>query len=313
MKVVVTGGLGFLGSHVVSVLQREGHEVIPCSRRTRVDLQDRDGTAQFFSAQKPDAVIHCAAHVGGIAYNEMQPVGVFEDNLRIGLGLVDAMEKANIRKLINIMPNCTYPGGKQIYCEEEWWDGEIHPSVLAYGLPRKMLWGLTRVHQKKWGLQYVHLILPNMYGPGDHFDPVRSHALGALIAKIVDAKRNGVKEITIWGTGKPVREWLYVEDGSLAIGRALDKFEILQKVEGGIMNIGVGKGISITEMAEIIKRHVGWDGKFKYDTARPDGDMNKLMDSARMKAVLQWDPPMGFDEGVKNTVKWHMSLRSQVA
>jgi GDP-L-fucose synthase len=309
LKVLITGGLGFLGAHVVSLLEREGHEAVPCSRRTGVDLQDRDGTARFFSAEKPDVVIHCAAHVGGIAYNELQPVGVFEDNVRIGLGLVDAMEKANIPRLINIMPNCTYPGGKQIYREEEWWDGEIHPSVLAYGLPRKMLWGLTRVHKKKWGLQYAHLILPNMYGPGDHFDPVRSHALGALIAKIVDAKRKNLKKITIWGTGKPIREWLYVEDGALAIGRVLDSFETVQQVEDGILNVGIGKGISVTEMAEIIRRHAEWDGEFIYDTARPDGDMIKLMASDRMRAVLDWSPPTDFEEGVKNTVQWHMALR----
>lgn len=306
MKIIVTGGYGFLGAHTVAVLRQSGHEVVPCSRRTGVDCRDQNGTANFFTEQKPDVVVHCAAHVGGIAYNELQPVGVFEDNIRIGLGVIDAMEKAGVHKLINIMPNCTYPGGKSIYREDEWWDGPIHPSVFAYGLPRKMLWGLTHVHEKKWGLQPVHLIFPNMYGPGDHFDPIRSHALGALIGKVIAAKRENAPDIIVWGTGKPIREWLYVEDGAQAIDQVVKRFEYVRQTADGLLNIGVGKGIAIAEMAETIRKHAGWNGRLLYDTSHPDGDMIKIMDPTRMQGVLDWIPPTDFETGVKRTVQWYM-------
>lgn len=307
MKVIVTGGFGFLGAQVTAALLRDGYDVVPCSRRVGLDLRDQDKAMRFFSQERADLVVHCAAHVGGIAYNELHPVEIFDDNVRIGLGLVAAMERSGIQKLINVMPNCTYPGDRTLYIENEWWHGQIHPSVLAYGLPRKMLWGLTWAHAKKWGMQFVHLILPNMYGPGDHFDPIRSHALGAMIAKIVEAKRNNEKEVIIWGTGKPVREWLYIEDGALAISRALEKFEDARHIADGILNIGVGKGVTITEMAETIRGYVDWDGRFLYDTTRPDGAMIKLLDPKRMKAVLDWVPPTDFEEGVRRTVEWYLA------
>ena len=306
MKIIVTGGFGFLGTHVTAVLQQAGHEVVPCSRQSGVDLRDRERASQFFGDQQADFVVHCAAHVGGIAYNELHPVEIFNDNIEIGQGLLYAMESAGIRNLINVMPNCTYPGGKTLYVEEEWWDGAIHPSVLAYGFPRKLLWGLTRAHAKKWGLRSIHLIFPNMYGIGDHFDPVRSHALGALIGKIITAKQVGTPEAVIWGTGKPVREWLYVEDGSQAINRVLERFESVCQIEDGVLNIGVGKGISITDMAETIKRYVGWNGRFIYDTNRPDGDMIKRMDATRMRQILDWTPPTPFAGGVAKTVQARM-------
>lgn len=309
MKIIVTGGFGFFGSTVTDALKKEGHEVVPCSRRSGVDLRYPGNATDFFSREGASVILHCAAHVGGIAYNEMRPVEIFEDNARIALGLVEAMQKARIPKLINIMPNCTYPGQKSIFTEEEWWDGPIHPTVLAYAVPRKMLWGLTQVHAKKWGMEFTHLILPNMYGPNDHFDPVRSHALGALIAKIVSAKRSNKNEVVIWGTGKPVREWLYVEDAASAVCRVVECFEATKQVANGILNIGTGKGVTIREMAKAIQKYVGWDGQFVYDTSRPDGDPIKLMDPKRMQEILGWMPPTEFEKGVKKTVEWYMTYR----
>lgn len=301
MKVVVTGGMGFLGMYVVRLLEKEGFPIYSVSRRTGVDISEHKQIFEYLKDTKPSIVVHCAAHVGGIAYNEERPVEIFEDNLKIGMNILKASAEANIRRLINIMPNCTYPGDLKIYREEDWWNGAMHETVLTYGLPRKAMWGLSWAYHKKHLLDTVHLIFPNMYGPRDHFDPVRSHALGALIAKIVKAKRTGKRKVEIWGTGRPVREWLYVEDAAMAILKAIEHFD-----EIGVtpLNIGVGKGISISEMAELIKEAASWDGEFIYLTEKPDGAMIKILDAVRMKKIFNWTPPTNIKDGIIKTVRW---------
>lgn len=305
MRVVVTGGFGFVGSHVVAALQRAGYDVIPCSRRTGLDLRDPQRSAEFFTRMKPALVVHGAAHVGGIAYNEHHAVEIFTDNLQISLSLASALQASGTTRLINVMPSCTYPGEKTLYTETEWWDGPIHPSVLSYGLSRKVLWGLTWAYGKQSELRALHLLLPNLYGPGDTCDPLRSHALAALIAKIVEAKRAAKPDVVVWGTGKPIREWLYVEDAAEAVRRSVQHFDRLSALQDGLLNIGTGRGVSVTHMAETIRKVVGWEGRLVYDTNRPDGAMVKLMDPTRMKAWLSWSPPTSFEEGVAKTVDWY--------
>ena len=306
-RVVVTGGQGFLGRHVVSRLG-EKYDVSSCSRSSGVDIREYNQIERHLLELKPEYIVHCAAHVGGIAYNEQKPVEIFEDNIKIGLNIVRASANAQVRGLINVMPNCTYPGHLEIYREDQWWDGPMHETVLTYGLPRKAIWGLSWAYKQKKLLDSVHLVLPNMYGPGDHFDPVRSHALGALIAKIVEARREKKDTVDIWGTGKPVREWLYVEDGARAIELTLGKFD---HVGIDVMNVGCGKGVSVTDMADMIKDVVGWDGKFVYRTERPDGAMVKILSPDKMLRVLKWSPRTDFADGVRKTVDWYMAANSR--
>jgi GDP-L-fucose synthase len=258
---------------------------------------------------KPEFVVHCAAHVGGIAYNEQRPVEIYEDNVKIGLNIVKACSRARVRGLINVMPNCTYPGALTLYREDQWWDGPMHETVLTYGLPRKAMWGLAWAYHSRGLLDSAHLVLPNMYGPGDHFDPVRSHALGALISKIVEAKTTNKDTVEIWGTGKPVREWLYVADGAKAIELAISKFD---RIGIDIMNVGAGHGVSITDTANMIKEVVGWPGQFVYRPEKPDGAMIKILSPDKMRKVLQWDPATGLAEGIKRTVEWYMNERPRV-
>jgi GDP-L-fucose synthase len=304
VKVAIAGGWGFLGRSIVQKLHQRGYDTLPFSRKNEVDLLNYDILLQFLSREKPDIVINAAAHVGGIAYNSLKPAEIFEDNLMIGFNLVRASREIGVKKFVNIMPNCTYPGVADVYRESEWWSGPMHDSVLTYGMPRKALWVHCWAYKQAYNFQSIHLVLPNLYGPYDHFDPIRSHALGALIKKIVDAKRNKEESVTIWGTGSPVREWGYVEDAAEGIVLAMERYNDIE-----IMNIGQGKGYTIREIAEMIKDAVGWQGRFVYDTSRPDGAPRKILDVAKMTNTLQWSPSTSIVEGIKKTVEWYIKWR----
>jgi len=299
-RVAIAGGFGFLGTNVTRELGRRGYEAVPFSRRSGVDIRDYSQVEAFLKKERCDVVINCAAHVGGIAYNSIATVEIFEDNLLIGFNLVRACAARGVRKLVNVMPNCTYPGFADVYREPEWWDGPMHDSVLTYGMPRKTMWVQAWAYAQSGKLKSIHLVLPNLYGPGDHFDPVRSHALGALVRKIVEAKRKREKLVEIWGTGSPVREWGFVEDAAEGVVIAMERYDDLK-----ILNLGQGEGHTITAIAELIKEAVGWDGEFVYDTGRPDGAPIKILDDSRMHSALQWTPKTPLREGISRTVRWY--------
>jgi len=302
VKVAVAGGFGFLGSNIVKKLEERGHESLPFSRRTSVDIRVFKQIDEFLAQQRPEIVINCAAHVGGIAYNALAPIEIYEDNLLIGFNLVKACYLNKVEKLVNVMPNCTYPGVAEVYREEEWWEGEMHETVLTYGMPRKAVWVQCWAYKEKYGFNSIHIVLPNLYGPGDHFDPVRSHALGALIKKLVEAKVRNSPTVEIWGTGDPVREWGYVEDAAQGIVVAMEKYNDID-----ILNLGEGKGYTIRRIAEMIKEAVGWDGEFVFDLTRPDGAPKKILDVNKMRKALGWKPKTPIEEGIRKTVKWYMS------
>ena len=308
MKVVVLGGKGFLGASVVDVFRRAGHDVEPCSRRTGIDARREPALTEYLGRIGPEILVNCAAHVGGIAYNEKCPVAIYEDNLLLGFTILRASYRAGVKKLVNIMPNCTYPGEMQLYSEARWWDGPMHPTVLTYGMPRKAIWVQAWAYQKEYSFQSIHLVLPNLYGPRDHFDPVRSHALGALIRKVVDAKRQGLRRVEVWGTGKPVREWMYVEDAAAGIVRAAQRYDSIE-----ILNLGAGKGCSIRELAGMVREAAGWDGEFTFDLARPDGAPMKILDVSRMRAALSgWEPPTRLRDGIARTIESYLAYSNGV-
>jgi len=313
-RILVTGGTGFLGRHVVGKLAEEQVEVHSCSRREGVDLREVESFSSFLEELKPDCVVHCAAHVGGLAYVQQHAVEVFEDNLRIALGLLQGLSRAGFPYLLNIMPNCTYPGDKEIYREPEWWDGPMHPSVLMYGLPRKTLWGLAQTYAREQGLHSDHLILPNLYGPYDHFDAEKSHALGALVAKVVQARNQNERKVPLWGTGRPVREWLHVGDAAEAICKFLkvaqpDSDHSSTSAEGDhtapILNVGVGQGVTILDLARQIQTAAGWEGEFELDPDKPDGAHQKLIDGQQFAGLTGWAPAISLADGIKQTVAWY--------
>src|SRR5260370_7618102 len=246
-KVVVLGGSGFLGANVAEASKRRGWQVERGSRRSGLGARQEPALIAYLSRMNPEILVHCAAHVGGIAYNAKCPVAIFEDNLLLGYTVLRAARRAGIKKLVNIMPNCTYPGEMDVYTESGWWDGPMHPTVLTYGIPPKPLSFHALPCPQEFGFQSIHLVLPNLYGPKDHFDVVRSHALGALIRKIVDAKQAGIDEVEICGTGRAVREWMYVEDAAEGIALPPERYNDI-----AIINLVCGKGSPIQELTEII-------------------------------------------------------------
>lgn len=306
-SILVTGGTGFLGSRIVARLGQEADtNVFVASKSTDIDILDYEKFKRYLRECSVDAVVHCAALSGGIAINYERPVDMIMINTMLGLNVVRACNELGIKNMISILPNCVYPGGLDEYEESKFWDGAMHESVVTVGIPRKTMWGLCFAYcRQDPTFKPMHLIFPNMYGPSDHFDPIVSHALGALIAKLVDAKRSNKKNIEIWGTGKPIREWLYVDDGAEAVVQCLKNYDTF--VPNDIMNVGIGKGISIKDTALLIKDIVEWDGEFVYDLSKPDGSAKKILNCDKMRSVMKWEPSTSFESGVRQTVQWYLN------
>ena len=301
-KIFVPGGSGFLGKRVVKKLEERNIDYVSLSLREGYDFRNFEQTKELFEKERLDAVINCAAFVGGIQYGYEKPGEIFYNNILMSTNLMEAARLTNVKRFINPISNCSYPAHlTRDFKEKEWWDGPLHESVLVYGFVRKASWVQSWAYYKQYGFKTINLILPNMYGPGDHFEEKRSHALGALIMKFVEAKRKNLPSVTVWGTGKPIREWLYVDDGAEILIKSLEVELTIEPV-----NVGVGKGISILELAELIKEVVGYEGKIVLDKSKPDGAPYKTMDNTKLKKIFKWEPPTSLREGIEKTVEWYI-------
>ncbi|VVC02451.1 GDP-L-fucose synthase [Candidatus Burarchaeum australiense] len=303
-RILVLGATGFLGKRVCRKLDSLGLKYGRTSLSLGTDLRDQKQAEKLFAKEKPTHVLNCASYVGGIAFGYKHPAEIFRNNLLMTVNLLEACKGHKVKRLVNPISNCAYPAKAKFFKEAEFWDGPMHESVLTYGFARKASWVGAWAYGRQFGLDTINLILSNMYGPEDHFEEERSHAIGALIMKMVEAKRKSSPSITVWGTGKPVREWLFVDDGAEAMVKALDC-----KPYADILNIGVGEGISIAELAEKIRRLVGYEGKLVYDASRPDGAPYKTVDGSRAEKFFGWKPHTGLDEGLKLTIDWYMANR----
>ncbi|MBL4941082.1 MAG: NAD-dependent epimerase/dehydratase family protein [Colwellia sp.] len=299
--ILVTGATGFLGKRVCKLLDQQGLPYTKTSLSLGTDLRDKEQTFTLFKSVKPDFVLNCAAFVGGIQFGAKHPVELFQNNLQITLNLLAAAKEFDVKRMVNPISNCAYPGKATLFKEDEFWDGPLHDSVLVYGFVRKAFWVGSWAYAEQYDLDVMNIILSNMYGPEDHFEEERSHALGALIMKFVKAKRNNEPSVSVWGSGTPVREWLHVDDGAQAMVRSLDVDRTIEPI-----NIGVAEGISIIEMARQIKAIVGYEGEIVLDPTKPDGAPYKTVDGSKGEKLLGWKPQIAFDDGVKSTIEWYL-------
>jgi GDP-L-fucose synthase len=303
-RVVVTGGQGFLGSQVMKQLATLGASVTSCSRRDSCDLRSLDQALAFFTTHQPDIVFNCAAHQGGLAYQKLRPAEILYDNLLMGANTMEAARLAGVKKYVNPIAGCAYPGAPPggILREAEFEAGAMHPTVENYGAAKRAAVALAKWSRRQYGFDAVSLILVNLYGSGEHFHPDRSHALAALIRKFYEAHRDGAREVVLWGTGRAVREWTYVDDAAAGLIRAAELYS-----DGEPLNIAVGSGNSIAELAAIVKDVTGFRGNIVYDSTKPDGALCKVADISKMKTILGWEPPTPLRDGIRKTLEWFIA------
>jgi GDP-L-fucose synthase len=302
--ILILGATGFLGKTVCSRLNERNVIYTPSSLSMGVDLRDLSQTVHLFEKVKPEVVINCASFVGGIQFGYKYPVDLFRNNLQMVVNLLEASHLAGVERFINPVSNCVYPAKATLFKEDEIWDGPMHESVLVYGFVRKAFLIGAYAYGKQFGDRIYNIILSNMYGPGDHFEEERSHALGALIMKFVKAKQLNEPKVIVWGTGTPVREWMHVEDGAEALIRAME-----MPFHPGPVNVGVATGISVIEMAKLIKNLVGYSGEIELDPSKPDGAVYKTVDGSLGEQFMNWKPQKNFEEGVKETIDWYLKSR----
>jgi GDP-L-fucose synthase len=300
MKITVTGATGFLGKRVVKKLKERGENPITTSLSMGVDLRDWEQTIAFFEKEKPEILLNCASFVGGIQFGYKYPVDLFENNLLMNVNILKAARLTGVKRIVNPISNCVYPAKATLFKEPEIWDGPMHESVLVYGFVRKAFWVGSWAAHRQYGMDIINIVLSNMYGPEDHFEEERSHALGALIMKFVQAKRSNAPFVNVWGTGTPVREWMHVDDGAESMIRSIQ-----MPATEDFVNIGVGHGVSVLELCELIKELTGYPGEIKLDPTKPDGAAYKTVDGTRGEQLLGWRPEVDFREGVAQTIKWY--------
>ena len=299
--ILVTGATGFLGKRVTRLLSLSGKSFIKSSLSLGVDFRDYQQTIDLFKKHKFTKVINCAAYVGGIQFGLTRQADIFHNNLLMTLNILKAMKETKVRRLVNPISNCAYPANATYFKEKNFWDGALHESVMVYGMCRKVSWMGSYAYQRQHGLDSINIVLSNMYGPGDHFDEEKSHALGAIIMKMVDAKVNNRPTLSIWGSGDPLREWLYIDDGAEAMIRGLE-----MKPFTDIINIGLGTGITISDLAKKIKEMVGYNGNLIFDRSKPDGAPFKIVDGSKGAKLLGWKPSESLDTGLKKTIDWYL-------
>ena len=295
-KIYVAGHRGLVGSAIVRKLQSEGHHNLLLRTSAEVDLRDQEAVKAFFDAEKPEYVFLAAAKVGGINANNLYPADFIYDNLCIQNNVIHQSWKNGVKKLLFLGSSCIYPkNAPQPIKEEYLLSGFLEPTNDAYAIAKIAGIKMCQSYRKQYGSDFISAMPTNLYGPGDNYDLKNSHVLPALLRKFHEAKASGEPTVTVWGTGKPRREFLHADDLADACLFLMAHYD-----QPEIINIGVGKDISIGEMAQMIKEITGYEGEIIFDTSMPDGTFQKLMDVSRINA-LGWKAKIGFEEGVERT------------
>jgi GDP-L-fucose synthase len=304
-RVLVTGGNGFLGRHLLDVLHAHGYHDVVAPRRAEYDLTQADQVAACLNALQPTSVVHLAAVVGGIGANQERPGEFFYQNLMMGAQLMEQARLSRVQKFVAIGTICAYPKLTPVpFREEDLWSGYPEETNAPYGLAKKMLLVQAQAYRQQYGFNAIYLLPVNLYGPGDNFDPRSSHVIPALIRKCIDAVDNGDMSVTVWGTGTPTREFLYVRDCAEGIVAALETYEGSQPV-----NLGSGTEISIHDLVHEIADLTGFSGEIRFDRTKPDGQSRRQLDTSRAREQFGWQAKTHFRTGLRATIDWYLANR----
>jgi GDP-L-fucose synthase len=299
-SVMVTGGAGFLGRAVVTELEKHSPGSIFVPRSKDYDLRDPDAVRRAIADSSPDVVIHLAATVGGIGANRENPGIFFYENAVMGIHLIEECHQAGVEKTVVIGTICSYPKFTQVpFKEDALWDGYPEETNAPYGLAKKMLMVQGQAYRQQYGMNVIHVMVANLYGPADNFDPASSHVIPALIVKLVEARNSGAVEAEVWGTGTPTREFLYVDDAATGIVQATERYDSPEPV-----NIGTGDEISIGELAKLIAELAGFKGKLVFNPSKADGQPRRSLDTDRAKNAFAFAAKTDIYTGLRAAIDW---------
>ncbi len=304
-RVCVTGGAGFLGSFVVEKLRQRGVKDVFVPRIEEYNLVQQESIIRMLDVARPDVIIHLAAHVGGIGANRERPAEFFYDNLMMGAQLMHQSWQRGVAKFVAIGTVCAYPKFTPVpFKEEELWNGYPEETNAPYGLAKKMLLVQAQAYRQQYGFNAIYLLPVNLYGPRDNFDRRSSHVIPAIIRNVLEAQANGQDEIVQWGDGSPTREFLYVEDAAEGILLAAESYDGSEPV-----NLGSGREISIKDLAALIGRLCGFNGRFVWDTSKPNGQPRRCLDTSRAEKYFGFRAQTDFEEGLRRTINWYRQNR----
>lgn len=301
-KIFVAGHRGLVGSALVRTLRRMGYDTVIVRSRQELDLRDRAAVDQFYREERPDVVIDAAAKVGGIKANSTYPVEFLLENLEIQNNVIRGAWEAGVKKLLFLGSSCIYPReAEQPIREDALLSGPLEPTNEAYAIAKIAGIKLCQAYANQYGANFISAMPTNLYGPGDNFDLANSHVLPALLRKFHEAKLRGEKEVEVWGTGKPRREFLHVDDMAEACVFLLENYDGTE-----IVNVGCGEDLEIGALAKLIAEVTGFQGGIRFNTEMPDGTPRKLLDTSRINA-LGWKPRISLEEGIRETYAWFVS------
>jgi GDP-L-fucose synthase len=301
-SVVVTGGAGFLGSHLVDRLRVLGAKQVDAPRSSEVDLCDRGQVRAYLDRTRPEVIFHLAARVGGIGANQASPGKFFYENLQMGLNVIDEARLQGVRKVIVTGSICAYPKFTPVpFREEDLWNGYPEETNAPYGIAKKALLVMSAAYREQYGFNSVVLFPVNLYGPRDNFDLATSHVIPAMIRKFLDAKAQSQGEVELWGDGSPTREFLFVDDCAQGLILAAEGYESSEPV-----NLGAGFEIAIRDLAEKLRELCGYRGKLTWNTTRPNGQPRRQLDTSRAFERFGFQARTSFDQGLRKTIAWYI-------